>query len=287
MADNCHTCNAALHCDNDNCAAITVNLETNRPKQKFYDINLNMNTFVPSDTVKTLFNLNVDPLNVKESPGVIDLCCPAHDNNVNVTNWIGQIDDVIPRIPCNISAEDFIRDYIIPREAVMLTGCVDEWKASKDKWTYKGLLARYDKDVKWKADVSLGKNSPITMEMLGLDEDEWPDIRPNDVRSYDDVLLSGKELLNLMQKNVTIRVFERVGIAPRRKRRDHMSTEKPDLFQGWGWPRPIPEDLYKSTFGGSDYQWLIMSETKTGTHVHMDPDLTDAWNALLYGHKVI
>lgn len=65
-----------------------------------------------------------------------------------------------------------------------------------------------------------------------------------------------------------------------------MSTEKPDLFSGWSWPKAIPEDLYKNTFGGSDYQWIIMSQPKTGTHVHQDPDLTDAWNALLYGHKV-
>ncbi len=107
------------------------------------------------------------------------------------------------------------------------------------------------------------------------------------VRSYDDILLPGEKILDLMRRNVSIRVFERVGVAPRRKRRSHMSTEKPDLFSGWSWPRAIPEDLYKNTFGGSDYQWIIMSQPQTGTHVHQDPDLTDAWNALLYGHKVI
>ena len=58
------------------------------------------------------------------------------------------------------------------------------------------------------------------------------------------------------------------------------------FLDDYEWPSSIPIDLYGPTFGGSDYQWLIMSQPKTGTHIHHDPELTDAWNALLYGHKV-
>lgn len=106
------------------------------------------------------------------------------------------------------------------------------------------------------------------------------------VRSFPDLRLTGQEILDLVEMNATVRIFERVGVAPRRKRYEHMSSEKPYLFPDWSWPKAIPQDLYKPSFGGSDYQWIIMSQAQTGTHIHHDPELTDAWNALFKGHKV-
>ena len=100
------------------------------------------------------------------------------------------------------------------------------------------------------------------------------------------MLLPGSKILDLMDRNVTIRVFERMGVAPRRPPAEYVSTHKPDLFADWEWPKPIPKDLYKKAFGGSDFQWIIMSQPQTGTHIHHDPEVTDAWNALFYGHKV-
>ena len=99
-------------------------------------------------------------------------------------------------------------------------------------------------------------------------------------------MLPGSELLNLIKLNATLRVFERVGKAPRREKSPATSSYKPDLFPEWGWPKIMPKDLFRSSFGGSDFQWVIMSHPATGTHIHHDPDITDAWNALLYGHKV-
>ncbi len=98
--------------------------------------------------------------------------------------------------------------------------------------------------------------------------------------------MSGKEILNLMSLNASVRVFERVGTAPRRSRAEYTPSPKPDLFDDWRWPASVPEDLYRPTFGGSDYQWVILSQPQTGTHIHQDPVMTDAWNALISGHKV-
>ncbi len=112
------------------------------------------------------------------------------------------------------------------------------------------------------------------------------EIAEKPVKSYEDVLLTGEEILAAMALNASVRVFERVGTAPRRQRGEEASTAKPDLFSDWRWPRPMPQDLYRPSFGGSDYQWLIVSQPHTGTHIHQDPVMTDAWNALLTGHKV-
>ncbi len=123
--------------------------------------------------------------------------------------------------------------------------------------------------------------------LLDLDEREYADlIAEKPVKTYEDVLLSGREILELMTLNASVRVFERVGTAPRRDRQEDTSSAKPDIFSDWVWPKVLPKDLYLPTFGGSDYQWLIVSQPQTGTHIHQDPVMTDAWNALLSGHKV-
>ena len=184
----------------------------------------------------------------------------------------------------------------------MFHSCLSDWTFTS-KWTMRSLLAHYDDNVTWITDVSVDHKSPIPMKMIDrpeMEKAEGPVVRIYcDVCIYfyifgmifqgyleHDMLLPGSKILDLMDRNVTIRVFERMGVAPRRPPAEYVSTHKPDLFADWEWPKPIPKDLYKEAFGGSDFQWIIMSQPQTGTHIHHDPEVTDAWNALFYGHKV-
>ena len=267
--------------------AITVYEHNGMIREQFKTIDLSMDEFIPSDDIKTLFNFDTDEDNVKDTSKHLDMCCPAHDKDFNVTSFIDTVNDTLPRISCNISVDDFVANYIIPRKAVMLTGCIDNWHATKS-WTFQNLLQRYGEEMLWKTDVSLDENSLVNdKEMLNLpdipEEDDEYDYKTT--RSYGNLNLSGKTILELMQMNATVRVFERVGTPPRRMQQRGNNTHKPDLFNDWSWPKAIPEDIYRPTFGGSDYQWIIMSQPSTGTHIHHDPEITDAWNALLYGHK--
>ena len=136
----------------------------------------------------------------------------------------------------------------------------------------------------WDADVSIREHSKEKeiFQLLDLSEEDMNKM----IKTYEYISLSGKTILNLMKLNATVRIFERVGTTPRRLKLRRKNTHKPDLFNDWGWPSPIPKDIYKPTFGGSTFQWVIMSQATTGTHIHFDPEITDAWNALLYGHKV-
>ena len=59
----------------------------------------------------------------------VDLCCPAHDYNVDLWSW--DIKDTLPRISCDISMEEFKEKYLVPRKPVMLTGCMDEWQVGE------------------------------------------------------------------------------------------------------------------------------------------------------------
>ena len=47
----------------------------------------------------------------------------------------------------------------------------------------------------------------------------------------------------------------------------------------------FPSDLFNISGVQTDYQWAILSQTNTGTSLHLDPPYTVAWNSLLSGVK--
>eukprot|EP00095_Tigriopus_kingsejongensis_P005222 maker-scaffold585_size130225-snap-gene-0.20 protein:Tk05222 transcript:maker-scaffold585_size130225-snap-gene-0.20-mRNA-1 annotation:"bifunctional arginine demethylase and lysyl-hydroxylase jmjd6-like" len=247
---------------------------------------INMAKFVPGNgSHVTYFNFNVNSEQVRDTSMRMDMCCPAHDHKRNITDWKRTINDGLERISCDIDAKEFLENYVLPRKPVMLVGCIKDWVSTKT-WTIKGLLQRYGQNATWKTDISYHDFSQLNGIVLNKEEDEdFPMDDPEfDKNSIEDALLTGDEILSLIDRNVTVRIFERLGVAARRSRQAGSSL-KTDLYKDWNWPKPIPIDLFKPAFGGTDYQWVIMSQATTGTHVHHDPELTDAWNALLYGHK--
>lgn len=184
------------------------------------------------------------------------------------------VKDGLERIPCNMSTEDFLARYVVPRVPVMLTGCTIDWKA--EGWTREDLLSRYEDEVLWDVDVHLDPGSAIP-EFLMEDGDK---------DDYGLDSLSGKAILDLMGHNATVRVFDRVGLDPWALREGPPGDSKLDLISDWSWPPAMPRDLFSPTFASTDYKWVVLSDGGTGTDVHQDPQMTDAWNALLSGHKV-
>lgn len=84
---------------------------------------------------------------------------------------------------------------------------------------------------------------------------------------------------------VQFRIFERVGVEPWEANTPR--DEKRSLRSGWRWPSPMPRDLFRPTYPSTDYQWVLLSHAGTGSGLHHDPHLTDAWNALITGYKVM
>ena len=58
--------------------------------------------------------------------------------------------DNMPRISCNISREEFVLKYEIPRKAVMLVGCDEDWPA-RTEWTYEKLAPRFSNESQWRS----------------------------------------------------------------------------------------------------------------------------------------
>ncbi len=147
------------------CSAVTVDTKLNRVKGKLLNINLNMKTFQPMKEQKTFVNLNVDSDHVRSTLPKVDTCCPKHTFKHNLTSWIDEVNDTLPRVPCDMDPQEFYHKYMVPRIPVMLVGCTDDWKASKE-WSFEKLMRRYGEDITWKCDVSLKDGSPVTLETL-------------------------------------------------------------------------------------------------------------------------
>ena len=57
----------------------------------------------------------------------------------NIYVYFDNIDNM-ERISCDISKDEFKRDYADRRRSVILLGCQEEWKAKN--WTFGNLLSR-------------------------------------------------------------------------------------------------------------------------------------------------
>lgn len=202
----------------------------------------------------------------------LNFCCPSQKSALQ-EDFRPTISNAVPRISCNISESDFAEQYIMKRKVVILEGCLKEWSASK--WTFDSLL-HSKPHWTFSAIVRLGYDS-LT--------ETHPCYKPSHPNSPYQIYNS-KELLRLKAQNATIKVIDRTGSIPRWGRREG-SSDKPEIFEAYTQPKPIPKCLAKSTFGGNPNDWLLMSTKFTGTFYHADPYLMDAWNALVQGHKVI
>ena len=152
----------------------------------------------------------------------------------------------MPRISCDIPAEDFLSRYVKRREPVILVNCTDNWIAQTN-WSLDKLLNEKDGKLKWKSQFE----SPISYL--------------NKFESSDD--LSGSLLTKIKDTNGTIRVFDCLGRRMNtfmRRNGTQLETDKMHLFSQYDKPKPIPRDYFEKAGILTDYQWIIISQKDTG-----------------------
>ncbi|XP_071745963.1 uncharacterized protein [Lepeophtheirus salmonis] len=217
-------------------------------------------------------------------------CCVQEKNTIlKAPEHLTKINDTLERIDCNsITMTEFEKEYVLKRKAVMLVNCTKDWKAQKT-WTIRGLLSRYPKEEKkyWTTGFKdmIENFNEAEEKLKWFDEEEFGRMEEdNHEESIDKSQMLGQDVIEIIKnKNISFRVFEKVGL-PYSLR--NMPEAKTDLYRDWSTPKPIPKDLYKHAIRlHTDYSWVIMGCAGSGTNLHQDPDLTDAWNSLLYGHK--
>lgn len=206
---------------------------------------------------------NIDATNAWDD---IDTCCPKH-RKTNTKELLKTINDTMPRISCDIPAEDFLDKYVRKREAVILVNCSKEWIAQTN-WSLEKLLNEKGGKLKWRSDFESQSSSFKKFE------------------NVDD--LSGNLLNEIIDNNGTIRIFDPIGRRKhtfKRRNGTKLETDKMYLFSQYEKPKPVPRDYYEMSGLLTDYQWIIISHKDTGTELHTDPDYTSPWNTVLSGHK--
>ena len=67
----------------------------------------------------------------------LDRCCKSSDTDLDKhLSFSGK--DQIGRTSCGIDKDEFLREYVKKRKAVILEGCQKDWAARN--WTFKGIL---------------------------------------------------------------------------------------------------------------------------------------------------
>jgi hypothetical protein len=61
-----------------------------------------------------------------------------------IAEWKMYLNDTLPRIHCNMSKEEFFKNYVDKREPVMITGCLQEWPKYVREWTLEKILRTFN-----------------------------------------------------------------------------------------------------------------------------------------------
>ena len=164
----------------------------------------------------------------------IDRCCRRNGRKLSYDNF-----DNILRIPCNISATDFLNDYVERREPVMLMGCQEGWKAKN--WTFGNLLGRY-----------------VSKWPFSYYHDETDNCFAGD--------LEGPKIYRLMKNKVNVKSFTHLSKSMRyqldESQREYL---KLDLLDEYNFPTPFPKDQFEELNVTSDQAYIMFSTPKQVT----------------------
>ena len=121
---------------------------------------LDMENFRISEEKITLIKLEnvtkdlyIDGANAWED---IDICCPEH-GQVNTRYILETVHDTMPRIECDITAEDFLTNYVKKRKPVILKNCTEDWIAQKE-WSMRKLFSENEGKLMWRSDFFIQSN---------------------------------------------------------------------------------------------------------------------------------
>ena len=158
---------------------------------------------------------------------------------------------------------------ILKSKVAIIKNCSTEWPA-QGNWNIKDLLKHGDGLTLWKTNF-VGSSGIVD------DTEEQGQLR------------QGREVLDMLRRNITIRIFDPIAEhehVKKRRNEEFSSTDKLDLKKEFSTPSILGKDLFRACGQLTDYQWTLLSGPRTGTDLHLDPLFANSWNTVLYGHKL-
>ena len=217
-----------------------------QPKQGLLYFKIDFTDFIPSKKSDDTIILNIeDSSKIYHSFPKIDRCCKLNAKNVEYDGI-----DNMKRIDCNLSQKEFTEKYVNKRDAVMMVGCQEEWKAKN--WTIENLLDRYSyiKHTKnqiiyfiWTTDYQLTMKSDIVNEKL-----------------------KSEEVKKLINSGYSFKIFQMLPKGEQGWRHGEKQTKQfmLELFDEYAFPKPMPEDMFQKYHVDTDFSYLMLATAGTG-----------------------
>jgi len=129
-----------------------------------------------------------------------------------------------------------------------------------------------DGNGRWRVDFTVQENKNAS--------------QPSNFKTASKLWFSGNYIMDVVRRNGRVRVFDPLD---RRSFKENPNARIKDnkvyLMDEYRAPDAIPTDLFQEAGFFTDYQWIILSDKRTGSELHTDPHVTTAWNSLLTGYK--
>ena len=225
-----------------------------QPKPMLAYARIDFADFIPSNDSDNTIILNLrNSHNIYHTFPKIDRCCKLNEKNVLKYDGI----DNMERIKCDIPQDEFTENYVNKREAIMMTGCQDKWKAKS--WTIENLLNRYNY-------TQLKQN--IIKPFI------WPSAyqKNHETKTYYEDL-SSNEVKNSINNGYLVRVFRNLpkGEIGWRYGKTEQKKYMLELMEEYAFPKPMPEDIFHEYHIDSDQAYLMLATAGTGTGYHLSP----------------
>ena len=223
--------------------------------------------FIFSNNSADILILN---LNLKNMIGhtfpKIDRCCKLNNRKIEYDGI-----DNMKRIDCNISKEEFTAKYVNQRETIMMKGCQTKWTAKN--WTIENLLNRYN-------NITIDGNADFHFPWTTHYQETIDGSLKNEI-------FTSSQVKDLMSAGYFVKIIQQL---PKRLKgwvhgKRALKTFGLDLLDEYAFPQPMPKDKFYDYHEDTNQAYLMLATEGTGTKMHIDPLLTDAFNALISGEK--
>ena len=253
-------------------------------KQKVAYSKIDFADFITSKNSDDIIELNIEKTHmITHTLPKIDRCCKVNELNGRNIEYDGI--DNMERIECDISKNDFVEKFVNKRQSVIMVGCQESWKAKH--WTIENLLDKYNGSLIW--ETVYQKN-----------------VETVKIKEY----LQSNEVKNLIDSGFFVKIFHKLPKNWLIKEEVENKELLLELIEGYALPKPMPEcEFQKYNMEGKGERYLMLATGGTGipsyyfnsneyrnavkfsysfwlgTKMHIDPEYTDAFNALISGSK--
>ncbi|KAJ9057405.1 hypothetical protein DSO57_1022949 [Entomophthora muscae] len=183
--------------------------------------------------------------------------------------------DKVPRVNYNsTSRQEFIDKFEQPNIPAVICGLTKLWPANVH-WNIDYLLANYGNQKFKVGEDDDGENVYLKLKHFFPYSEHEAILDDSPLYVFD----------SAFSKNL---YFKQEAPSPSgpSSRDEKMGLAKVTLLEDFFIPKYFDVDLFSLT--GSrrpPHRWLVMGGARSGTHIHVDPLGTSAWNALIKGHK--